>query len=70
MLTECLHVVIKVLAVDQLPRSAECLNHVCTNYWSGSGSDYRAATALPAVNLALPAGQINTVPEGGTTSAT
>lgn len=27
MLTECLHIVIKVLAVDQLPRSAESLNH-------------------------------------------
>ena len=52
-LTKCLHVVIKVLAVHQFPRSTESLNHFCKKKKKlfVQLSNCQTISALPAVNL-------------------
>lgn len=58
LLTKRLHVIIKVLAVDQLPCSAESINHVCRILVSRSAPHCRTASGLPAVKSACPPAQL------------
>lgn len=58
LLTKRLHVIIKVLAVDQFPCSAESINHVCRMLGSRSGLHCRTASGLPAVESARPPAQL------------
>lgn len=58
LLTKRLHVIIKVLAVDQLPCSAESINHVCRILVSRSAPHCRTASGLPAVKSACPPVQL------------
>lgn len=56
-LTQCLHVFIKVLAVNQFPGSAESINHFC--------SSHRSVSLSSLCSKSWSRRNINTVWEGG-----